>query len=100
MGIFAKVNNQGMSDEDAFEELCCQLFETRGRHHEGHGDGWTNRTMTTTFTDKMRNIGNVPIWYANAQGVATDLARMRIPGLDECIERSWHITCADDVACN
>ncbi|WP_040656782.1 hypothetical protein [Olsenella sp. oral taxon 809] len=30
MSIFDKFNNQGLDDDGAFEELCCQLFETWG----------------------------------------------------------------------
>lgn len=42
MSIFDKFDNQGMNDQDAFEELCCQLFETWGHRHEHYGETWKN----------------------------------------------------------
>lgn len=45
MSLFNKFNNQGMSHQDAFEELCCQLFETWGRHHEHYGKNWKYRNI-------------------------------------------------------
>lgn len=45
MGIFAKFNSQGMNDENAFEELCCQLFEAWGRHFKHYGDSWAYRNI-------------------------------------------------------
>lgn len=41
MSIFEKFNNQGLNDEDAFEELCCQLFETWGINAMGFDYDWT-----------------------------------------------------------
>lgn len=40
MSIFEKFNNQGLGDEEAFEELCCQLFETWGMHTMGFNSTW------------------------------------------------------------
>lgn len=45
MSLFDKFNTQGMSHQDAFEELCCQLFETWGRHHEHYDNGWKYRNI-------------------------------------------------------
>lgn len=45
MSIFDKFNTQGMGRQDAFEELCCQLFETWGRHHEHYGKNWKYRNI-------------------------------------------------------
>lgn len=45
MSLFDKFNTQGMSHQDAFEELCCQLFETWGRHHEHFGKNWKYRNI-------------------------------------------------------
>lgn len=41
MSIFEKFNNQGLGDKDAFEELCCQLFETWGIHTMNFNSTWT-----------------------------------------------------------
>lgn len=51
MSIFDKFNDQGMGDKDAFEELCCQLFEMWGQHHENYGDGWAYRNIRGTGGD-------------------------------------------------
>ena len=51
MSIFDKFNNQGMSRQDAFEELCCQLFETWGWHHEHYDNGWKYRNIRGTGGD-------------------------------------------------
>lgn len=40
MSIFNKFNNQGLGDEEAFEELCCQLFETWGKRTAGFDTTW------------------------------------------------------------
>lgn len=40
MSIFDQFNNQNLSEEDAFEELCCQLFETWGTHTMGFDANW------------------------------------------------------------
>ena len=45
MGIFDKFNNQDLGDEEAFEELCCQLFETWGTHARGFDNTWTYRDI-------------------------------------------------------
>lgn len=34
-----------MGDEDAFEELCCQLFETWGQHQWRYSEDWTYRNI-------------------------------------------------------
>lgn len=41
MSIFEKFNSQGMSPADAFEELCCQLFEYCGKGQKQFDDNWT-----------------------------------------------------------
>lgn len=53
MSIFAKFNNQGLGDPDAFEELCCQLFETWGLYHEhySNNNGWAFRNIRGTGGD-------------------------------------------------
>ena len=45
MGIFDKFNNQDLGDEEAFEELCCQLFETWGMRAMGFDNTWTYRDI-------------------------------------------------------
>ena len=45
MGIFDKFNNQSLSDQDAFEELCCQLFETWGTTTRGFDSCWDYRDI-------------------------------------------------------
>ena len=45
MGIFDKFNNQDLGDEEAFEELCCQLFETWGMRAMGFGNTWAYRDI-------------------------------------------------------
>ncbi|ERL09877.1 restriction endonuclease [Olsenella profusa] len=45
MGIFDKFNNQDLGDEEAFEELCCQLFETWGTHARDFDNTWTYRDI-------------------------------------------------------
>lgn len=40
MSIFEKFNNQGLNDDAAFEELCCQLFETWGTRTMGFDASW------------------------------------------------------------
>ena len=45
MSIFEKFNNQGLGDEEAFEELCCQLFETWGIHTMGFNSTWAYRDI-------------------------------------------------------
>lgn len=41
MSIFEKFNTQGMSPADAFEELCCQLFEYWGKRQQQFDGNWT-----------------------------------------------------------
>lgn len=45
MSIFEKFNNQGLGDKEAFEELCCQLFETWGTHTMNFDSSWTYRDI-------------------------------------------------------
>lgn len=45
MGIFDKFNNQDLGDEEAFEELCCQLFETWGMRAMGFDNTWAYRDI-------------------------------------------------------
>lgn len=40
MGIFDKFNNQGLDDAAAFENLCCQLFETWGLRAKQFDANW------------------------------------------------------------
>lgn len=42
MSIFEKFNTQGMSPADAFEELCCQLFEYWGKRQRQFDGNWTH----------------------------------------------------------
>lgn len=61
MSLFDKFNTQGMSHQDAFEELCCQLFETWGRHHEHYGNGWKYRNIRGAGGD-----GGIEAYWHNA----------------------------------
>lgn len=45
MSIFEKFNNQGLGNAAAFEELCCQLFETWGTRTMGFDSSWTYRNV-------------------------------------------------------
>ena len=45
MSIFEKFNDQGLGDKDAFEELCCQLFETWGIHAMNFNSSWEYRDI-------------------------------------------------------
>lgn len=40
MSIFEKFNDQGLGNRDAFEEMCCQLFETWGKTEMGFDGAW------------------------------------------------------------
>lgn len=40
MSIFGNFNNQGLDNDVAFEEMCCQLFETWGARTMQFGSGW------------------------------------------------------------
>lgn len=60
MSIFDKFNNQGMGDESAFEELCCQLFETWGRRQKGLDGQWTYRNIRGTGGD-----GGIEAYWGN-----------------------------------
>lgn len=45
MSMFEKFNSQGLGDENAFEELCCQLFETWGIRTMGFNSTWVYRDI-------------------------------------------------------
>lgn len=45
MSIFEKLDNNGSSDNAAFEKLCCQLFETWGQRQLDHGSTWLYRNI-------------------------------------------------------
>lgn len=62
MSIFDKFNNQGMGDKEAFEELCCQLFETWGRRQMRFDDCWTYRNIRGTGGD-----GGIEAYWHNAE---------------------------------
>ena len=40
MSIFEKFNDQGLGKQSAFEEMCCQLFETWGKTEMGFDGAW------------------------------------------------------------
>ena len=69
MSIFDKFNNQGMGDKEAFEELCCQLFETWGRLQMGYGDCWTYRDIRGAGGDG----GIEAYWHNNVSGETVGL---------------------------
>lgn len=62
MSIFDKFNNQGFGDEDAFEELCCQLFETWGICRMGYGDCWAYRDIRGAGGD-----GGIEAYWLNSK---------------------------------
>lgn len=45
MSIFEKFNDQGLGDKEAFEELCCQLFEIWGARTMSFNSTWTYRDI-------------------------------------------------------
>lgn len=45
MSIFDKFNNHDLGNRDAFEEMCCQLFEVWGKRELGCGPAWTYRKI-------------------------------------------------------
>lgn len=61
MSIFDKFNNQNLSEEEAFEELCCQLFETWGKHTMGFDANWTYRNIRGSGGD-----GGIEAYWHNA----------------------------------
>lgn len=65
MGIFDKFNNQGMGDREAFEELCCQLFETWGQRQMNYDSEWTYRNIRGAGGD-----GGIEAYWRN--GVTED----------------------------
>ena len=40
MGLFSTFNRHGLSSQDAFEELCCQLFKTWGKDNLSDDGDW------------------------------------------------------------
>ncbi len=60
MSIFDKFNNQGMGDRKAFEELCCQLFESWGQQQMNYGDDWTYRNIRGAGGD-----GGIEAYWSN-----------------------------------
>lgn len=60
MSIFDKFNNQGMGDREAFEELCCQLFESWGQRQMIYGEDWTYRNIRGTGGD-----GGIEAYWSN-----------------------------------
>lgn len=46
--------------------------------------------------DKVRDSGRKLVWYATIERAATNLARERVPGLDDRVDRSWLIWQVDD----
>ena len=60
MSIFEKFNTQGMSPDDAFEELCCQLFEYWGKGQQQFDGSWTYRNIRGTGGD-----GGVEAYWTN-----------------------------------
>ena len=66
MSIFDKFNNHGMGNKEAFEELCCQLFETWGLRQMEYGDCWTYRNIRGAGGD-----GGIEAYWHNAESDAT-----------------------------
>ena len=60
MSIFEKFNTQGMSPADAFEELCCQLFEYWGKGQGQFDGGWTFCNIRGAGGD-----GGIEAYWAN-----------------------------------
>ena len=60
MSIFEKFNTQGMNPADAFEELCCQLFERWGKEQPQVDDGWSYRNIRGAGGD-----GGVEAYWTN-----------------------------------
>ena len=60
MSIFDKFNNQGLDNDAAFEELCCQLFENWGTHEKKYGNSWTYRDIRGSGGD-----GGIEAYWRN-----------------------------------
>lgn len=60
MSNFEKFNTQGMSPADAFEELCCQLFEYWGKGQQQFDDNWTYRNIRGAGGD-----GGIEAYWTN-----------------------------------
>lgn len=45
MSLFGKFNNNDLGNQDAFEEMCCQLFEVWGKRELGCEPAWTYRKI-------------------------------------------------------
>ena len=63
MSIFEKFNNQGLGDKEAFEELCCRLFETWGIRTMGINSTWAYRDIRGDGGD-----GGIEAYWQNASG--------------------------------
>ncbi len=61
MGIFEKFNDQGLGKRDAFERLCCQLFESWGKSEAGFDAQWTFRNINGAGGD-----GGIEAYWHNA----------------------------------
>lgn len=61
MSIFDNFNTQRMNPADAFEELCCQLFEYWGKEQQLIDDSWSYRDIRGAGGD-----GGVEAYWANA----------------------------------
>lgn len=60
MSIFEKFNTQGMSPADAYEELCCQLFEYWGKRQRQLDSNWTYRNIRGAGGD-----GGIEAYWTN-----------------------------------
>lgn len=62
MSIFDKFNNHGMGNKEAFEELCCQLFESWGRRQMEYDGRWTYRNIRGAGGD-----GGIEAYWQNSE---------------------------------
>lgn len=62
MSIFEKFNDQGLGKRDAFERLCCQLFESWGRNEGDLKEPWTYRAINGAGGD-----GGIEAYWHNAE---------------------------------
>ena len=60
MSIFEKFNTQGLSPADAFEELCCQLFEYWGKGQQQFDDNWTYCNIRGAVASRHIGLTKVP----------------------------------------
>ncbi len=51
MRIFENFNDQGLGERDAFEKLCCQLFESWGKNEAGFDTRWSFRCINGSGGD-------------------------------------------------